>query len=188
MKSALTLFIVSLLIAAPAAATTAPAVSDHSIYQLDAAWTDDAGAAFRLASLQGHPVVIAMIFTRCGSACPVTVEQMKELERALPQSVRTDTRFVLVSFDSEGDTPAILHAYREHAGLNTGRWILLHGQDSQIRELAMVLGVSYNQVGAGVFSHSTLVSVLNRKGEIAFQQASLQGTMKEAERAVKAAE
>jgi protein SCO1/2 len=162
-------------------------ISARSIYQLDAAWTDEAGESFRLASLRGHPVVIAMIFTSCGSACPVTVGQMKELEQALSKSMRAETRFVLVSFDSEGDTPSVLHSYLLHSGLDSRRWVLLHGNPGQVRDLAMVLGVSYSQVGPGLFSHSSLVSVLNRNGEIAYQRANLQGIVAEAAQAVSAA-
>jgi protein SCO1/2 len=166
---------------------SAESIPDRSIYQLDAAWTDDAGESFRLASLRGHPVVIAMIFTSCGSACPVTVGQMKELEQALSKPIRAETRFVLVSFDADGDTPSVLHSYRVHSGLDPKRWVLLHGNPGQIRDLAMVLGVSYSQVGAGLFSHSSLVSVLNRNGEIAYQRANLQGIVAEAAQAVSAA-
>jgi len=159
-------------------------LSGRSIYQLDAAWTGDDGAPFRLVQLLGHPVVIAMIFTRCGSACPRTVEEMKGLEKALPKAIGDQTRFVLVSFDSEGDTPPVLRTYRKHSGLDEKRWILLHGNPEQVRELAMALGVSFSQVGAGLFSHSTLVSVLNRGGEIVFQRPDLQGAGTEAVQAV----
>lgn len=158
--------------------------SGRSLYQLGATWTDDANAPFRLARLRGHPVVIAMIYTRCGYACPLLVEQLKQLERALPARSRRDVRFVLVSFDAKGDTPQVLRAYRERTGLSADSWILLHGDPGPIRELGMALGVNYSEVAPGLFSHSSLVTVLNSEGDIVLQRPGLANGMAETLRAV----
>lgn len=158
----------------------APASTSRSLYQIDSAWTRDDGSAFQLSQLRGHPVVMAMIFTRCSSVCPQTVEEMKGLERSLPKAILGQARFVLVSFDSENDTPPVLRAYRQQASLDQRRWFLLRGNADQVRELAMVLGLRYTQVGPGLFSHSSLVTVLNREGEIVLQRPSLRSASAEA--------
>ncbi|HVS51565.1 MAG TPA: SCO family protein [Opitutaceae bacterium] len=169
--------------AAEKSSAVAVPVSDRSLYQLDAAWTDDAGQRVALASLRGQPVVLAMFFASCEYACPILVHDMQRLRDALPAEARAKTRFVLVSFDTVRDTPAALHAYRERSQLDAS-WTLLHGDADAVQELAMLLGVKYKQDARGQFSHSNLITVLNAGGEIAHQRNGLQGEIAEAARAV----
>jgi len=165
------------------AATVATPLSGKSIYQLDATWTSDAGQPVQLASLRGQPVVIAMFYASCTYACPLLVADVRRVEAALPADVREKTRVVLVSFDSERDTPAALHAYRARLGLDAG-WTLLHGSPADVQELAMILGVKYKQDADGSFSHSNLITVLNPGGEITHQRTGLQGAVADTVRAV----
>ncbi|HTX66532.1 MAG TPA: SCO family protein [Opitutaceae bacterium] len=172
--------------AAEAAAAAAPALSNRSVYQLDASWTNDAGRTFQLAELRGRPVVLAMFFTSCGYACPRIVADMTQIQQTLPAAVRARVQFVLVSFDHERDTVAALHAYREQHDLNAN-WVLLRGAPGDIRELAAVLGVKYKQDAAGMFEHSNLITVLNPEGEVVHQRAGLEGGLAAASQAVLAA-
>ncbi len=193
--SALALFATAALAAAaePAAkphcsrcAAPIPAVapiSDRSLYQLDAAWQTDAGQAVTLTSLRGRPVVVAMFFASCTYACPVLVSDLQRIREALPPEVRAKAAFVLVSFDTQRDTPAALHAYRERLGLDAS-WALLHGSAEDVQELAMLLGVKYKQDANGNFSHSNLITVLNAGGEIVHQRTGLQGDVAEMVRAI----
>ncbi len=169
--------------AAEAAAATVASVSKNSLYQLDASWTNDAGATVQLASLHGRPVVLAMFFASCEYACPLIVDDMKRLGAALPADVRGQTQFVLVSFDTARDTTAALKAYRERMKLD-GAWTLLRGDATSVQELAMLLGVKFKQDARGQFSHSNLITVLNPAGEIAHQRAGLMGDVSEAAKAV----
>jgi protein SCO1/2 len=156
----------------------------RSLYQLDAKWTDDAARPVQLASLRGRPIVMAMFFASCEYACPIIVSEMQHLRETLPAAVREKTQFVLVSFDSARDTPAALKAYRERMALPAGGWTLLHGDPADVQELAMLLGVKYQQDARGQFSHSNLITVLNPEGEIAHQRAGLQGDVSEIAKAV----
>ena len=165
------------------AAPAARPLSDKSIYQLDATWTDDAGRPVKLADLSGHPVVLTMFFTNCEYACPILVNDNQRLLAGLAPELRDKVRFVLVSFDTVRDTPAALHAYRERAGLPAD-WMLLHGDAGDVRELAMILGVRYKQDARGQFSHSNLITVLNAGGEIAFQREGLNADVSETARAL----
>lgn len=155
----------------------------RSLYQLDAQWTDDAGKPVKLAALRGAPVVVAMFFASCEFACPVLVHDLQRLRAALPEAVRAQTRFVLVSFDVARDTPAVLADYRQKRELDAS-WTLLRGDASAVQELAMLLGVSYKQDARGQFAHSNLFTVLNAEGEIAHRQPGLQGEVLESAKAV----
>jgi len=144
--------------------------TDKSVYQLDSAWTTDTDKKVRLGALRGKPQVVAMFFASCQFTCPLTVIDMKNIETALPENLRTNVGFTLISFDSKRDTPAVLNAYRTKRDLSAQNWTLLRGEPDDVRELAALLGVIYKQDANGDFAHSNLITVLNPEGEIIFQQ------------------
>ncbi len=153
--------------------------SPNSLYQADATFTTDTGAPFKLGSLRGRPVVLAMFFASCGYACPLTVTDMQALREKLPAAIRDRAAFVLVSFDVSRDTPAVLAQYRAQRSLDA-QWTLLHGTDDSVRELAALLGVKFKQEADGAFSHSNLITILNPQGEIIHQRLGLKGGLDEA--------
>ena len=160
-------------------AMAASAYSKNSLYQAEAAFTTDTGQPFTLGELRGRPVALTMFFASCGYACPLTVTDMQAIRAKLPPEIRERAVFVLVSFDIARDTPAALAQYRAQRALDD-HWVLLHGGDDSIRELAALLGVKYKQETDGAYSHSNLVTILNPEGEIVHQRVGLQGGLNEA--------
>jgi len=157
----------------------------ESLYQSDATFTDDSGRKFALGQLRGQPVVLNMFFASCGYACPLQVTDMLAIQGRLPAALRERAAFVLVSFDVARDTPAALAKYRAQRSLGP-QWTLLHGDDDAVRELAALLGVKFKQEADGAFSHSNLVTILNREGEIVHQRVGLKGGLDEAAAALAA--
>lgn len=175
----------------PAAAPCCPVVpptappSSRSLYQLDATWTNDAGGAVSLSSFRGQPVILAMFFASCEYACPVLVSDIQRLRAQLPAADAARTRVVLVTFDTERDTPAALRAFRERSGLDAN-WTLLRGEETAVQELAMLLGVKFRREARGQFAHSNLFTLLNAEGEIAHQTLGLMGDVSPAARVLAA--
>jgi protein SCO1/2 len=155
-----------------ATATTA-GLSDKSLYQVDSVWTNDAGAAVKLTSLRGRPQVVAMFFANCTYACPLLVYHMQQIQAALPESLRDKVGFTLISFDSERDTPAALHAYRLQHSLAEETWTLLQGSADDVLNLAALLDVKFKKDGQGQFLHSNVLTLLDAQGEIVCQQLGL---------------
>jgi protein SCO1/2 len=149
--------------------------TDRSIYQLESKWTSDLGREVPLGILRGHLQVVAMFFTTCESSCPIIVDDMKRLQQALPEKLRDKVDFLLISFDSERDTPEVMHAYREKMRLPTEHWTLLRGRVDDVRELAALLGVNFQKDARGQFMHSNIITVLNREGEVVHQQTGIHG-------------
>ena len=156
----------------PEEVAAAHPVSDRSLYQLDSSWTNDAGAALKLVSLCGRPQVVTMFFAKCEYACPVLVHDMKKVEAALPENLRAKVGFVLVTFDTERDTPAALAEYRQNHELPPN-WTLLRGAPDDVLELAALLGVKFKKDARGQFAHSNILTLLNAGGEMAHQQIGL---------------
>jgi protein SCO1 len=176
-----TLLFVSAALAAPApkedcckeAPPAAGPISARSIYQLDAKFCSDTGQCLPLAALRGRPVVLAMFFASCGYACPQLVTDMQALRGRLPAELRDQAAFVLVSFDTERDTPAALADYRRQRALD-GAWTLLRGDRDAVAELAALLGVKYRREPSGNFAHSNLITILTREGEIVHRREGLE--------------
>jgi len=163
--------------AAPAEAA-APFTSD-SLYQLEAAFSDDTGRPFSLGELRGRPVALNLFFASCGYACPLTVTDLLAIQSSLSAELRARTTFVLVSFDTARDTTEVLAQYRAQRQLDAN-WIILRGSDDAVRELAALVGVKYKQEADGSFAHSNLVTILNAQGEIVHQRLGLKGGLEEA--------
>ena len=103
---------------------TAPSAA--SLYQMDAKWVNQNGALTRLIGFTGNPVVLSMIFTNCGYACPMIVADMKQIASKLPEDVAGDVQYVLVSLDPERDTPQAMSQFAAAYGL-TDQWTMLRG-------------------------------------------------------------
>ena len=151
------------------ASTTIPAqpfaeLSGDSLFHLATAWTDQHQEAVTLGEMAGGPSVVVMFYGDCTTACPLLVKSAEEIEAALPEPLRSATRFVMVSFDTERDTPLKLLDYAASKGLDRDGWHWLVGTPLQTRQLATMLGVQYRDAGNGVFAHSNVVSVLDTNG------------------------
>src|SRR2546428_1512264 len=161
------------------AATPVVALPGKAMYQIDSTWTNDAGHPFKLAALRRRPQILAMFFTSCENACPITVSDMKRIEAALPEALRAHVGFALVSFDPERDTTAALHSYRLRRSLDPARWTLLRGEPADVAELAARVGMKYKYGARGQFAHSNIITVLNPDGEIIHQQIGLNQNIEE---------
>jgi len=145
---------------------------ETSIYQLDHQWKDQYNQPFQLVELKGKPVVMTMIFTHCEYACPMMVNDLKNIEVQLTKKHK-DVEFVLISFDHLRDTPERLLEYAKAQGLGEN-WILLHGDAEQVKEISLVLDISYEQMENGAFAHANKKLVLDKEGTIVFELEGLQ--------------
>lgn len=147
-------------------------ISTESIYQLKGQWADHNKKTIELSDNKGFYQITAMIFTKCGFACPRILLDLKILDNQLTEEEKKSIHFLLVSFDTERDTPEVLQQYHSEHKLSN-RYRLLHGNATQVRELSMVLNVKYEQQKDKSFAHSNIITILNPKGEIIYQQEGL---------------
>lgn len=152
---------------------TAPVgtLSSESIYQLTDTFQTQDYKNITLSSFKGKPTVIAMIFTHCKYACPRLTGDIKNIESKLKDK-NGKVNFVLVSFDADRDLPDTLKKYANSMGLDEN-WTLLHGDESTVRTLSVLLNVQFAKDAEGNFSHSNIISVLDKNGALAFQKEGL---------------
>ena len=146
-------------------------LAGESIYQVGGHWQDQDANDVALTELLGKTQVVSMIYTSCEHVCPMIVSAMKELETNLSESTAAEVEFLLVSFTPDTDTPQVMTEYAERHNLDQERWTLLRGDDGDVRNLAMTLGVRYEVVSDTEVNHSNLISVLDEQGRLIFQGA-----------------
>ena len=164
-----------LLLAAAAclpAIATGSALPGDSLYRLNPRLTDQDGKPFELASLQGGPVLVSMFYSSCEMVCPVLFETVAQTVKALPAPARDRIRILMVTFDPERDTVAVLKETAARHGCDP-HWSIVRGSPADVRQIAAALGVQYRRLASGEFNHSTSVLLLDAQGRITRRSGSL---------------
>ncbi len=147
-------------------------VNAESLFMITDTFKTQNKKDFVLSSLAGKPTIVGMMFTSCGYACPRLTADIKSIADKLKQD-KQKVNFVLVSFDTKRDNPDQLKKFSKEMGLDNN-WILLHGNEQSVRTLSVLLNVQFEEDAEGNFSHSNLVSVLDKNGLLAFQKEGLE--------------
>jgi protein SCO1/2 len=148
------------------------AEAQNSVYQLNGKWKNAEGKEISLGEeFRGNPVVVTMAYTKCTYTCPLIVKKLKEIESALGKNPKV--RFLLISFDTKNETPETMAAFMKEKDLDPTRWKMVTGKTSgSVREMAALLEINYKEEANGHFSHSNVISLLDKEGVI---RASLKG-------------
>ncbi len=167
------LFLLALAACLPAA--RAQALPGDSIYRLNPALVDQDGHPFPLASTRGGPVLISMFYSSCEMVCPVLFETIAQTVKTLPAAGAQRVKIVMVSFDPERDTVAVLKETADKHSCDK-RWSLVRGTDADVRQIAAVLGVQYRRLPSGEFNHSSTIFLLDGEGRIV-KRSGMLGTV-----------
>lgn len=111
--------------------------------------------------------LVAMVYTGCAHACPLTIAKMQSILKDFEKNKITNMKVVLASFDVKNDRPEKLKLYQIDKKLSFDQWKFLSAvSDDSARELSVVLGISYKDLGDGDFSHSNVITLISPQGEI----------------------
>lgn len=152
-------------------------IPDESIYNLTDTFLTQENKQVQLRDFGGKPVVACMIFTHCDYACPRLVADVKTIEEKMNKQAE-DIHFVLISFDPERDDPERLQQFKNDMKLDKN-FTLLHGSEDAVRTLSVLLNIQYQQNANGDFSHSNVISVLDKNGKLVFQKEGIQANHEE---------
>lgn len=145
---------------------------EESIFMLTDTFQTQHANNIVLTSLAGKPTVVGMGFTNCGYACPRLTSDMKNIAEKLNGN-RDKVNFVLVSFDTDRDTPVQLQKFQNQMSLDD-KWLLLRANEQTVRTLSVLLNVQFEKDAEGNFSHSNIVTVLDKNGLLKFQKEGLE--------------
>jgi protein SCO1/2 len=138
---------------------------DTSLFHLNSNWTDQNGVQKNISALAGRPHLVAMVFTRCETACPLLVRDIKSLDTNLPVA--------LFSFDSDRETPQSLGVFLKKFKIEDARWAAYTSTSSNVAELAAALGVKYKKLPNGAFIHSNIIFLVDGQGRVIAQNDGL---------------
>lgn len=145
-------------------------ISDASIFNLTSKWNTQDNKQIELKDLKGDVLVMVMIYTTCQAACPRLVADMRNIHKDVDDK---SVKYVLVSIDPETDTPEKLKTFAIENEMDNNQWIFLQGSVDDVREFSNVLSMKYKQISPIDFSHSNIISVFNKGGELFHQQEGL---------------
>lgn len=147
-------------------------IPDESLYMLQDTFQTQNNKNVTLASFEGKPTVVGMIFTHCDYACPRLTADIKSIQEKLKKD-DGKINFLLVSFDTERDNPEQLKKFANTYNLDKN-WTLLHGSEDAVRMLSVLLNVQFVKDAEGNFSHSNIISVLDKQGSLLYQKEGLE--------------
>ncbi|MBL0014208.1 MAG: SCO family protein [Flavobacterium sp.] len=174
MKNTILIFIAITLFGCKKTTTTPTnSISQESIFNLTSKWKTQDNKTIEIKDLRGKVTVMVMIYTSCKAACPRLVADMRDIESKMPKDKLTDLNFVLVSIDPEVDTPERLKTFAKDNLMDAPHWTFLQGTKTTVQEFANVLAVKYKQIAPLDFSHSNIISIFNKEGELIHQQEGL---------------
>ncbi len=153
-------------------------VSDQSLFNISSKWITQNKDSISFSNFKGKITIIAMVFTHCESACPRIVADMKRVEKEFTKEELNELNFLLISMDPERDTPDRFLEFAKENQINSD-WSMISSDENATMEMANLLGVRVKKLSNGGFDHSNTIHVLNREGEILFQQNGLQTDPKE---------
>ncbi len=144
-----------------------------SIFSIDSFFQDENGRQVYLKELQGKPVIISMIYTRCNRTCPLTIQRLKLIEKKL-KLLGKSPEFLLVTFDSLDDVPETLRNFRA-ANEWGANWHLWRADEATTRSFGVLLGFSFQRdPTTGHFTHSNRIVLLDKHGAIASKTDGLE--------------
>jgi len=162
------------------------AVSTDSLFNITDNWTAADGKTFQLSKFGGKPTVVAMVYTSCQYVCPLTIQNIKRIERSLSAAQAGKVNFAAFSFDPQRDTPAKLTEFAKLHAITSPSWVLAQGSESAVRKLAVTLGIKYKKIQSGDYEHDATISILDSNGVVKFQADAMNKNIDGAADALKA--
>lgn len=131
--------------------------------------TDDQGSEVTHTTFAGKPLLVTFIFTRCPipNFCPLMSRNFSAIRGAITEDkvLAAQTRFLSISFDSEFDTPAILHTYAKNYTQEHDTWRFASGTTAEVNALTKAFSV-HVQRDSGTFSHGLCTALIGPDGTI----------------------
>ena len=145
------------------------AVRRHPVELPAVTLESDAGTRFTLGDLRGRWLLVDFIYTRCPTVCSALGGDFAQLERELAGPIAQGRiRLLSISFDPAHDTPAELAAYLGRFGARNAAWQAARPLTAEgLRRLTAAFGVTVIPDGAGGYTHSAAIHLVDPDGRLA---------------------
>ena len=119
--------------------------------------------------------LMAMVYTHCPDICPMTTHNLQLVQKRLPDDIKDNIKFVIISFDPNRDTPAVLKKFAEIRDITFDDWTLLSGDEQNTKEVMLKFDIkaipadsSYDDDGELSYSviHTDRISLIDQDGRL----------------------
>jgi protein SCO1/2 len=119
--------------------------------------------------------VFTMVYTHCPDICPMTTHNMFLVQEKLSENLKDKVKFVVISFDPNRDTPAVLKKFAEIREFGFDSWTLLSGDGQNTNEVMLKFGIkaipadsSYDENGELSYNviHTDRISLIDQEGKL----------------------
>ena len=138
----------------------------ESLHQIPTKWVNQNSETKQIKDFAGEPLIVVMFYGKCTETCPMLIQRTWKLYSSLSEETQGKLNVLAVSFDFKNDTPDALKEYAEYEQLDLPGWHFVTADQTDIRQLATLLGVQYRERSDGHFDHSNLITVLDKNGNI----------------------
>jgi protein SCO1 len=125
---------------------------------------DQYGVWVNTDSVRGQVLLVDFFFSSCPSICKDMLRNLRKVYAVYGQDMRL--RIVSHSIDPQYDTPDVLAAYAQSAGVHNRNWLFLTGDETQIYRLALqdyMSQAAADSLAPGGFIHSGHLLLLDRQ-------------------------
>lgn len=126
------------------------------------------GKSISLAELAGRSKLVYFFYSTCPDVCQPTTYNLSKVQDALvKKGVFGDkTAIVSISFDPTKDTTAQLQQFSKSFHADPKGWYFLRGDEAATIDLAQKYGVMVVKDQQGQFTHSNLILLVDKKGDM----------------------
>jgi protein SCO1/2 len=139
---------------------------------------------FDSTTLAGKVVVLNFIFTTCTDVCPIFTANLAQLQRKLNDRHSAELYFVSITTDPEVDSAKVLKGYALRYSADFKNWAFLTGSEAQLKVAWSGFGVRVIKKGRGLMQHTSLTTVIDRKGLRRFNYLGEKWRLKDLEKDV----
>jgi protein SCO1 len=127
------------------------------------------------AIIKDNITLFAMVYTHCPDICPMTTHNMFLIEEKLPENLKEKVKFVIITFDPNRDTPAVLKKFAEIRDFTFDKWTLLSGDEQNTKEVMLKFGIkaipadsTYDENGELSYNviHTDRISLIDQEGRL----------------------
>ncbi len=121
---------------------------------------------------QDKIVVVGFIFTHCPDICPLTVNNMQLVQKALKEEGITEVEFVAVTFDPERDSVKLLKKFASLREIDAKNFRFLTGDRKEIDSLMSVMRIvavagdttMIDGDASYFYTHTDRISIIDKRG------------------------
>lgn len=147
-------------------------ISGESIYNLNSKLIDRNGNESSLINLSGKVQVFSMIYTHCKTICPIIIANMKSIEKLIPEHLKNDVNFSLISLDPDRDSISTLSKFFKDKKFSN-KWNLFKTNKDETLKIALAVGIKYKKEKNNEYTHSNLIIILDKNGVIKMHHQGL---------------